>query len=564
MAKISLKKFLELLQRSMLVKDDRLQSALDDLRSESGGSLSDDAQAVAEALVEKDLISDWHKEKLLAGKYKGFFLGKYKLLGHLGSGGMSSVYLAEHTLMRQRRAIKVLPKSRINDASYLDRFYLEARASASLDHPNIVRAYDVDSEGDNHYMVMEFVHGSDVQHLVNAEGALDFDVSADFTRQAAIGLQHAHDIGLIHRDIKPANLLVDENKTVKILDLGLALFSNDDEASLTMAHNENVLGTADYLSPEQAINSHEVDSRTDIYSLGCTLYFMLTGHAPFPDGTLAQRIAKHQTQLPSPISDEREDCPEDLSDICFKMLQKDADDRFQSAQDVADRLEEWLVDEGYAAPRRSDSSTKLEPREAKVEFPAIDTTRVESQPRSKGGSSKRLAKAAKPPKDERPPSSKKDLAAAEVIVEPIDPATTSSPVSIDVGEGSPKRTDGLVVAKAIPDDEAKAAPPPKPGKTATKPEKVARVFVQPTEATGEESQPADSGPSLLDLRRQRGKQGMPVWLWAVIGVGILLLILSVVLIIGSSGGGKSNDAQPKKRDTSQRGTFDCLTSSFRA
>src|SRR5688572_15187615 len=244
-------------------------------------------------------------------KYKGFFLGKYKLLRHIGTGGMSSVYLAEHMLMHRQRAIKVLPKGRVNDSSYLQRFHLEAQATASLDHPNIVRCYDVDNDGDTHFIVMEFIEGKDLNNVVRQEGRLPLELACNYIAQSAEGLAHAHQSNLIHRDVKPANLLVDPKGVVKILDLGLALFSDDARASLTVAHNENVLGTADYLAPEQAVNSHKVDHRADIYALGCSLYFLPPGHPPFPHRTLAQRVAKHQTQQPEEIGKSHPDCPRD-------------------------------------------------------------------------------------------------------------------------------------------------------------------------------------------------------------------------------------------------------------
>ncbi len=161
------------------------------------------------------------------------------------------------------------------------RFQQEAKAIASLNHPNIVRAFDIDNENDTHYIVMEYVDGLDIQTLVKKNGPLSYDLVAEYTSQAAAGLQHAHDKGLIHRDIKPANLLVNREGVVKVLDLGLALFADDEQSSLTMEHNDKVLGTADYLAPEQAINSHKIDFRADIYSLGCTMYYMLTGRPPF-------------------------------------------------------------------------------------------------------------------------------------------------------------------------------------------------------------------------------------------------------------------------------------------
>ncbi|MCA9268226.1 MAG: serine/threonine protein kinase, partial [Planctomycetales bacterium] len=355
MVKLSVKNFLDLTARSRLVSEDELAKAFADFRELHEGDSLDEtsetgAESLADFLIDRDLLTRWQCDKLLDKKYKGFFLGKYKLLGHLGTGGMSSVYLAEHLLMQRRVAIKVLPKSRVDDSSYLARFHQEAKAAARLDHPNIVRAYDVDNEGDTHYLVMEFVEGEDLQSIVrgksDARQELDAEDAANYILQAAVGLHHAHEAGLIHRDIKPANLLVDKSGTVKILDMGLALFKDDEVASLTIAHNENVLGTADYLAPEQALNSHNVDRRADIYSLGCTLYYLLTGHAPFNEGTLAQRIAKHQSQMPPDIRIDRPDCPPSLIGICVKMMQKDSHDRYQSADEVAEALEEWLISRG--------------------------------------------------------------------------------------------------------------------------------------------------------------------------------------------------------------------------
>ncbi len=328
--------------------DDRLDQVVAELSDRHAGQLPDDAEVVAQFLVDQDLVSRWQADNLLRGKYKGYFLGKYKLLGYLGSGGMSSVYLAEHTMMRRKHAIKVLPKKRVGDASYLERFRLEALATAALDHPNIVRAYDIDQEGDVHYLVMEFVPGRDLQTIVNSQGPLSCQDAARYVAQAAQGLQHAHDAGLIHRDVKPANLLLDDSGRIKILDLGLALFSRDGEASLTLMHNENVLGTADYLAPEQALSSHDVDSRADIYALGCTLYYLLTGHPPFPEGTLAQRIAKHQTKMPPDIRQDRPDCPATLVHVCLKMMQKDPKDRQRTMREVAEELQVWSATQSPA------------------------------------------------------------------------------------------------------------------------------------------------------------------------------------------------------------------------
>ena len=306
MPKVDKDRFLQLLQLSGLVDEDKLPQLIADLKARFGGELPEDPTLIADKLVEQDVITRWQSNLLLDGKYKGFMLGKYRLLQLLGSGGMSSVYLGLHSIMKKKVADKVLPKSKVEDSSYLARFIKEARAAGMVQHPNIVQSHDIDSVGNTHYIVMDYVEGTNLQALVKENGPLDYETAADFMAQAAEGLHFAHETGLVHRDIKPANLLVDANKMVRVLDLGLALFS-DEDASLTREHDENVLGTADYLAPEQAFDSHRVDRRADIYSLGCTLYFLLTGHPPFPEGTLPQRLMKHQTQAPPPIYDDRPD-----------------------------------------------------------------------------------------------------------------------------------------------------------------------------------------------------------------------------------------------------------------
>ena len=350
MPRISAESFLSLVQQSGLVESDRLQREVNDL--EDQGHDVGEASVLADSLIERDLLTEWQAEKLLRGKHKGFTLGKYRLRRLLGKGGMSSVYLAEHVLMRRQCAIKVLPIKRVDDTSYLARFHREARAVASLDHPNIVRAYDIDheSEGekDIHFLVMEYVDGESLHEHVKDKGPLELDNTAEFFRQAALGLDNAHKNGLIHRDVKPGNLLIDRTDVVKVLDLGLARFSEvTDDNPLTLAHDEQVLGTADYLAPEQAMDSHTADHRADIYGLGCTAYFALTGYPPFREGTLTQRLMFHQTKEPPAISDARPEVAEtkrgiELVKIVSQMMAKKPDERFQTMDEVAAALARWL------------------------------------------------------------------------------------------------------------------------------------------------------------------------------------------------------------------------------
>lgn len=368
--KLTVESFLQVVRQSGLIDKEQLQKLLTSF-GQRGVDVTK-SQTIADALVSDDLVTKWQVDKLLAGKHKGFFLGKYKLLDLLGKGGMSSVYLAEHVLMRRRCAIKVLPSKRVNDSSYLARFHREAQAVASVDHPNIVRAYDVDHAQDRdaqiHFLVMEYVTGRSLQEMVMQDGPSEYADAVEYMRQAADGLEHAHRSGLVHRDIKPGNLLVDTTGTLKILDMGLARFFDDrDENPLTVAHDEKVLGTADYLAPEQALDSHTVDQRADIYSLGCSLYFMLTGHPPFTEGTLAQRLMWHQVKEFPPLTDSRLDCPASLMALLNRMVAKKPDDRFQSAGETAEACARWLADNAspdwqlkhVTATRNTGSKTKL-------------------------------------------------------------------------------------------------------------------------------------------------------------------------------------------------------------
>lgn len=514
MAKLDSKTFLDLVRRSGLVEEDRLTEVLSECRERHDGKLPEDSQRLADELVEADLLTRWHCSNFLKKKYKGFFLGNYRLLGLLGTGGMSSVYLAEHVLMQRRVAIKVLPRNRVDDSSYLARFYLEARAAARLDHPNIVRAFDVDSEGNTHYLVMEYIDGRDVQQVVKEDGLLDFETAVNYLIQAANGLEHAHNSGLIHRDIKPANILIDRKGTAKILDMGLARFSAGEEASLTIAHEENVLGTADYLSPEQARDSHEVDHRTDLYSLGCTLYFMLTGHAPFPEGSLAQRIAKHQTEMPADIREDRPDCPQSLVNICRKLIQKKPERRYSSAHEVREVLEHWLVARGHAVDRGG-SSSGMSGR--------LAAAAAAGRKMAAAGQAK--PPRARPSRQTRGPGSPGRQEPPRAPDDTIADAGPTTEIDVERGEERPVGKNGLLVAKPLGDAQDGASDSGKID--------LANLNVTDAASASEQGTAGESPPTLLEMRRQRQKQtsGVPVWVWIVLGC-LLLLILSLFVFIG--------------------------------
>lgn len=335
----SIADFLAVVRKSGLVEEARLAEAVAAWPDQS----ADLPDELPQALIDAELLTHWQADQLRKGKHKGFMLGKYRLLRLLGAGGMSSVYLAENTTLRQRVAIKVLPIKRVEQSSFLARFEREAQAAFRLGHQNIARAFDLDTAGSVHFIVMEYIDGIDLHAKVKHEGPLEIRDAVDYLRQAAIGLHYAHGEGLVHRDVKPANLILDRKGVVRILDLGLALASDDDkQASLTREHDEKVLGTADYLAPEQATDSHKADRRADIYALGCTLHYLLVGRAPFAQGKLAERIQAHVKKPPPNIMEERPDVPAAIAELYFRMMEKHPDARPQTAQEVADSLGAWL------------------------------------------------------------------------------------------------------------------------------------------------------------------------------------------------------------------------------
>jgi serine/threonine protein kinase len=332
---------LTLIRKSELIDAPRLDSFVTHVSK--AGSARNPQELVAQ-LIAAGMVTHFQAEQLLLGKWRGFTIGKYKVLERLGSGGMGHVYLCEHLQMRRRVAVKVLPTSQAHNPSALGRFYREARASGVLDHPNLVKAHDIDQDGGLHFLVMDYVDGASLQNIVSRFGPMPIIRAAHCIRQAAEGLQHAYESGLLHRDVKPANIMLDRTGTIRVLDLGLARFYQDDTDLLTLKYDDrNVLGTADFVSPEQALNSHDVDIRTDIYSLGATFYFLLVGHPPFPTGKIAQKLIWHQVRQPTPIRQIRPEIPVGLATIIEKMMAKDPAHRQQTPAEVVETLQPWTA-----------------------------------------------------------------------------------------------------------------------------------------------------------------------------------------------------------------------------
>jgi hypothetical protein len=270
---------------------------------------------------------------------------RYRIVRWLGAGGMGVVYQAEHRLMGRAVALKVLDPRLTSQARAVERFRLEVTAAARLSHPNIVTAHDAEQAGDLHFLVMEYVEGTSLSHLVKQRGPLPLVHACNAARQVALGLQHAFEQGMVHRDIKPQNLMLTPKGQVKILDFGLARILTEGAgagagAALTLTEPGMMLGTPDFMAPEQARDPRGADIRADIYSLGCTLYFLLAGVPPFPRGTALEKILAHLQDAPRPLDRHRADIhiPAELVAIVARMMEKDPGRRYQTPVEVATAL----------------------------------------------------------------------------------------------------------------------------------------------------------------------------------------------------------------------------------
>lgn len=362
-------------------------SHLEALAREAGKYKS--ASEITEDLVQRGLLTKYQQSHLLTGQGDKLVLGPYRLIEPLGEGGMGMVVKGWHPRLDRYAAIKLIrPQVLASRPEIVTRFHREAKAIAQLHHPNVVMLYDADEVNDTHYIAMEFVDGPTLEKMVRQNGPMSIKQSCDYMRQAALGLQHASECGLVHRDIKPSNILVTtkgigNNKrsstqikrpalvtirdrelavestvngrpdqawgVVKILDMGLARLqesleedSNADQGTpLTRAGA--LLGTPDFIAPEQARDARSVDIRADLYSLGCTFYYVLTGRPPYPGGNDVQKLIKHQTERAVPIEDLRPHVPTAVTRVVERLMAKRPEDRFQTPQALADELAAYLA-----------------------------------------------------------------------------------------------------------------------------------------------------------------------------------------------------------------------------
>lgn len=301
-----------------------------------------DGEQLARALINEKKLTPFQADQIFAGNGASLVLGNYVILGKLGQEGMGVVYKAQHRRMDRLVALKVLSPRITGRPESAQRFEREVQAAAKLTHPNIVKALDAELDGTRRFLVMEYVDGADLLALVRRCGKLPIRWASDFTRQAALGLDYAHHQGIVHRDIKPSNLLRDRSGTIKILDLGLArMMVADGAAELTSTGA--AIGTVDYMAPEQAADSRHADARADIYSLGITLWFLLTGRLAYEgDSAMAKLLAHSESPIPS-LLDARPEVPPELERIFQKMVAKQPEQRYSSMADVAADLERCLT-----------------------------------------------------------------------------------------------------------------------------------------------------------------------------------------------------------------------------
>jgi serine/threonine protein kinase len=336
---ISLNQFIENLADSSLMELEEIQKLREGISREERPT---DGTSFARWLVKAEKLTAYQAERICRGQQNKLLLGNYVILEQIGSGGMGVVYKARHRRMKRDVAIKVLSEKLTNSETRLRRFHREVEAAARLVHPNIVTAFDADKDERTFFLVMEFVNGQDMAAIVEDEGPLPVAVALDYIIQTARGLEYAHGEGIVHRDIKPHNLLVTSSGTVKVLDLGLVSLKTDDEkkeSSESLTANNQIIGTVDYMSPEQADDVHTVDLRADIYSLGCTLYRILIDEPPFAGKNAIQKLMAHRTHPIPSLRAKRSDIPELLDRAFRRMVAKRPEDRYQSMGEVIESME---------------------------------------------------------------------------------------------------------------------------------------------------------------------------------------------------------------------------------
>ena len=322
---VALEQFVKQLEDSGIIAGDTLKDFIPPKGSPK------DAMDLARELVRQKKLTKFQVEEVSKGNGKSLVLGNYVLMEQIGAGGMGQVFKARHKVMHRLVAVKVLPTAMTKDKAAIARFHREVQAAAKLRHINIVAADDADQANGVHFLVMELVDGSDLSALVKKNGPFSVEKAVNYVLQAAKGLEFAHHEGVVHRDIKPANLLLDKKGTVKILDMGLArlILDGDDAPQADLTSTGTIMGTVDYMAPEQALDTKAADARADIYALGCSLYYLLTGKATYDGDTLMKKLLAHREQAIPALRSIRREVSEQLDAVFKKLVAKAVEDRYQ-------------------------------------------------------------------------------------------------------------------------------------------------------------------------------------------------------------------------------------------
>jgi serine/threonine protein kinase len=383
----SVTEYCALLARSKLLPAGEAETLHQQWKAETGGG-DDQVEAFVAFVVKRRVLTPYQAAMIQRGRADGFFLNTYKILDRIGKGQMGGVYKAVHSL-GQVVALKILPSSKAKDPHTLGRFQRESRLLTQLDHPNVVRAFQVGEAGGVHYIAMEFLEGETLDEVLARRKQLPVGEAVRLIRQALDGLQHLHERRMVHRDLKPSNLMLTPSPapqgkpdatwdaTVKIVDIGLGREMFDEgtpegqiETQLTV--EGAVLGTPDYLAPEQARDARSADVRADIYSLGCVLYHCLSGRTPFPDTNIMTQMLKHATEKPAPLREFVKVVPPGLQQVFDRLTAKDPNQRYQTPAAASEALRQFLAPNAGARAAKSqlvpayrewlETESQMEPR----------------------------------------------------------------------------------------------------------------------------------------------------------------------------------------------------------
>ena len=335
---VSKRQFIENLNSAGILSEAEIEQHLSELPIEQQPI---DGETLADILIEDGFLTAYQAERLNRERPKSLRFGNYLIEEILGQGGMGTVYKATHLMMKHDVAIKVISQKKNDETdNRFKRFQREVLAAGKLSHNNIVSALDAGEENNKFFLVMELVQGDDLGKIAKCEGELPVNEVISYVSQTAVGLKYAHDEGIVHRDIKPHNLLLSSDGTIKILDLGLvSLQHSEDSLEDSLTGQNQIIGTVDYMSPEQAKDVHNVDARADIYSLGCTMFKLLTGKVPYPGKSTIERLLAHRDNPIPSLGDHRDDITELLDRVFQRMVAKDPDDRYQTMDEVIEAFE---------------------------------------------------------------------------------------------------------------------------------------------------------------------------------------------------------------------------------